>query len=133
MLKKKISISKTAQYHRLIRASIMGLFDSDAEEGDHCSSIPFASPLFHTPNFGDGEAIQPQQQPDPPSPDDEIRIPLNHLPQGYWEKELSVPGMKPSWKHHSLAIQKEGLDILCRSRIGEFMVRLFFGSTFSKT
>jgi hypothetical protein len=110
----------------------MGLFDSDAEEGDHCSSsIPFASPLFHTPNFEDGEGPAPiqhehQQQPEP---DDEIRIPLNHLPEAYWEKELLVPGMKPSWKHHSLAIQKEGLDILCRSRIGEFMVR-FFGFCF---
>jgi hypothetical protein len=112
----------------------MGLFDSDVEEGDHCSSsIPFASPLFHTPIFGNGEGglapiedQQQQQQPEPPCLDDEIRIPLNHLPEGYWEKELLLPGMKPSWKHHSLAIQKEGLDILCRSRIGEYMVRLIF-------
>ncbi len=46
--------------------------------------------------------------------------------KGYWEKELSSSKVTPSWKYLSLSVQSESMDILARSRSGEFMVRTFF-------
>lgn len=46
--------------------------------------------------------------------------------KGYWEKELSESSanVNPSWKYLSLSVQSESMDILARSRSGEFMVSL---------
>ncbi len=61
---------------------------------------------------------------DPPR-DFEIRIPIDAESTGYWEKEL-VGTMRPNWTHLSLTVHKEPLDILARSRGGEYMVRVMF-------
>ena len=51
----------------------------------------------------------------------DIRIPIDPDNKGYWEKEL-VESMKPNWTHLSLTVHKEPMDILARSRSGEYMV-----------
>lgn len=88
---------------------------------------------FHddgSPLFSDFEE-EPQCPPPPPAPqeaeqppeEEQIRIPIHETSSSpYWEKELATQGMKPSWNHFSLAIQPDGLEVISRSRIGEFMV-----------
>ncbi len=51
----------------------------------------------------------------------DIRIPIDPDNKGYWEREL-VESMKPNWTHLSLTVHKEPMDILARSRSGEYMV-----------
>ena len=85
-----------------------------------------ASPFFsglESPLFTSDE----QQPPPPPPPSFEIQL---SAPQNtpYWQTELSQEKsqtMKPSWTYLSLAVQPEPMDIIARSRKGEYMVSLF--------
>ena len=55
----------------------------------------------------------------------DLRLPLYSEVKGYWESELDNQAMKPVWTYLSLSIQSEPMDIIARSRKGEFMVPLF--------
>ena len=52
----------------------------------------------------------------------DIRVPVYEENKGYWEVELANHGMKPSWTFLSSATHKEPMDIIARSRHGEYIV-----------
>jgi hypothetical protein len=54
----------------------------------------------------------------------DIRPVINVDNKGYWENEMNIR-TKPLWTHLSLAVQQEPMEILARSRKGEYMVCFF--------
>jgi hypothetical protein len=50
-----------------------------------------------------------------------VRVEINQDIKGYWELESSLR-TKPMWSYLSLAVQQEPMDIMARSRNGDYMV-----------
>jgi hypothetical protein len=53
---------------------------------------------------------------------EDVQVAINPDIKGYWGCEIN-PRTKPSWTYLSLAVQQEPMDILARSRRGDYMVR----------
>ena len=53
--------------------------------------------------------------------DDGMQVAINPDIKGYWESEI-IPQTKPTWTYLALSVQQESMDIMCRSRKGDYMV-----------